>query len=669
MKKRCVYLLILSFFLTFCVPGQVAAAGNFSDINKHWGKDFIITLASAGYISGYSDGTFKPDKIVSQAEFITILISCMGITPTDTTTRYFNDTSNHWARGSINEAVKRGILIPSEYSNVLQPNSGLKRSQAAAMMVRALGKEENKGTIPFTDLANVQKSMYRGYINAAFDLKLLTGYPGGEFKPFEYITRAQMCKLILNFMEINGSSPALTPVTPVTPVTPIVPVTPVAPVSPIGSSFRYIAIGDELYEIAKTPVSIKVGFTGITVNSLSASQNTLYVNNSYSFALNTSLRDLDIVVHNKRYQVDKITVTGDKLVIFPAGQKFARLTIGSLTYDSDYLKTYINSANSENYLSDLLLLDQYTVQLNGKIYDLARDKVTIAAGNKYYDIKRIIFSSTDNTPQLIETESVIASALTISRISSIFVDNTTINMAGVREIDFIIDGKRYRLSEVTIDAAGSFTVSNKTYPCTDVLMVVDGNQYKINHLQIYKENFIFYCTPGSSNNWVMINDVYRDASEIKILKDNIVYDMEQVMVVSRNLLRIGGRQYDLDSSFKCRYNNKIYNIDRIDFNANLQAVVITTSESTGTWSNQPAKYVFYVNNTKYQEVTTGVTIYANRQWISFDKIVITDPAHFTYSGSTYNLIGAIISINNKDFEVTDTSWRSSQAFEIYMRQI
>ena len=168
----------------------------------------------------------------------------------------------------------------------------------------------------------------------------------------------------------------------------------------------------------------------------------------------------------------------------------------------------------------------------------------------------------------------------------------------------------------------------------------------------------------------MINDVYRDASEIKILRDNVVYDMDQVMVVSRNLLRIGGRQYNLDSSFKLRYNNKIYNIDRIDFNANLQAVVITTSEATGTWSNQPAKYVFYVNNAKYQEgATTGVTIYANRQWVSFDKIVITDPAHFTYSGSTYNLIGALISINNKDFEVTDTSWRSTQAFEIYMRQI
>lgn len=501
--------------------------------------------------------------------------------------------------------------------------------------------------------------MYRGYIKTAYDFNLLTGYPGGEFKPFEYVTRAQMCKLILNFMEVNGGAPTST-------------TTPTQnPVSPVSGSFSSIAVGDELYDLALTPVSIKIGFTSVKVNTLSTSQNSLYVNGSYSFALNTSLNDLDLIVHNKRYEVDKIMVNGNKLVVYPAGQKIANLAVGALKYDSDYIKVYMNSANSENYLSDLLLLDQYSVQLNGRIYHLGQDRVTIAAGSKYYDIQRVVLSPTDNSLQLLESEAVIANSLTISRISSIFVDNTTLNMSAVREIDFLIDGRRYRLSEVTIDAAGSFTVNNKNYTCADVIMLVDGSQYKINHLQMYKEKFIFYCTTTTTSNWVMINDVYRDASEVKILKDNIVYDMEQVMVVSRNLLRIGGRQYNLDSTFKCRYANKVYNIDRIDFNANLQAVVIDVSEATGTWSSQPVKYVFYVNNAKYQEgTTTGVTIYANRQWISFDKIVITDPAHFSYSGSNYNLIGALVSINGKDFEVTDTSWHgSTQILDLYMTQI
>lgn len=659
MNKKIVSILVLMSFLAFSFPGQGLAAGDFSDINKHWAGEFISTLSSAGYISGYPDGTFKPDKTVSQAEFITVLISCMGITPTDTQTSHFSDIKNHWARGSINEAVKQGILVPSEYSNVLQPDSGLKRSQAAAMLVRALGRQPDNGAISFTDKADVEKSMYRGYIKTAYDLNLLTGYPGGEFKPFEYVTRAQMCKLILNFMEVNGGAPTSAP-------------SPTSnPVNPISGSFSAIAVGDELYDLALTPVSIRVGFNDVKVNTLSSKQNSLYVNGSYSFALNASLDDLDLIVHNKRYEVDKIMVNGNKLVIYPAGQKIANLTVGSLKYDSDYIKVYINSANSENYLSDLLLLDQYRVQLNGKIYNLGQDRVTISAGSKYYDIQRAILSPTDNNLQLLETEAVVINSMTLGKISSIFVDNNTLNMATVRDIEFIIDGRRYRLSEVSIDAAGSFTVNSQSYQCSNVIMLVDGNQYKINHLQMYKEKFIFYCVTSTLSNWVMINDVYRDASEVKILKDNIVYDIEQVMVVSRNLIRIGGKQYNLDSSFKCRYGNKIYSIDRIDFNANLQAVIIDTSEATGAWSNQPMKYVFYVNNAKYQEgATAGVSIYANRQWISFDRIVITDPAHFSYSGSNYNLIGAIVRINGKDFEVTDTSWHgSTQLLDLYMTQM
>lgn len=158
MNKKTVSILVLMSFLAFTIPVQALAAGNFSDINKHWASEFITTLSSAGYISGYPDGTFKPDKTVSQAEFVTVLISCMGLSPTDTKTSYFNDTKNHWARGSINEAVKQGILVPSEYSNVLQPDSGLKRSQAAAMMVRALGQKPDNGPLSFTDKATVEKA-------------------------------------------------------------------------------------------------------------------------------------------------------------------------------------------------------------------------------------------------------------------------------------------------------------------------------------------------------------------------------------------------------------------------------------------------------------------------------------------------------------------------------
>jgi len=266
-------------------PGErVWLQASFSDINNHWAGEYISTLSSAGYISGYPDGTFKPDKTVSQAEFVTVLISCMGITPTDTTTGYFNDTKNHWARGSINEAVKQGILVPSEYSNVLQPDSGLKRSQAAAMMVRALGQQPDNGAISFTDKDAVEQSMYRGYIKTAYDFNLLTGYPGGEFKPFEFVTRAQMCKLILNFMEVNGGAPVSSP-------------QPVETNNPVNGRLTSIAIGDELYDFNSVPVYLKIDYNNVKISSITVTDDYITVNSPLPVFPGLQYYNPDIVIN------------------------------------------------------------------------------------------------------------------------------------------------------------------------------------------------------------------------------------------------------------------------------------------------------------------------------------------------------------------------------------
>lgn len=659
MKKSFVYLLMLSFFLTFCAPGQVMAAGDFPDISQHWGKDYISTLASAGYINGYPDGTFKPDKTVSQAEFISVLINCMGVTPTDTTTQYFNDTSKHWALGSINEAVKRGILIPSEYSNVLRPDSGLKRSQAAAMMVRALGKQENNGTIPFTDQTDVQKSMYRGYIKTAFDLNLLTGYPGGEFKPFEYITRAQMCKVILNFMEINAGAPVNSGQPPVDN-------------NLIGSSLTSVAVGDEVFNLNSTPVYFKTDFTNTRIYSISYNNDYITINSRYRFFLDSNINNPDIVVYNNRYGVDKFLVSGNKLVAYPSCRKVDSINNGTLKYQADFVKLYINATYTEKYLGDMEILDATTVKINDKTYELNKDKITIELGSDFYDITRIDFGSTETLVRTVPTDKVIIKSIDIRDIAAIFSDDKSLDLERIDRIEFIIDGEHYSLSNVIIDASGNFTVRQETFAPEDVDMIVDNNYYKIDYLRIYKDKFYFYCTSSESDYWVRLNKVYVDTDQIKILKDNTAYDIDQVLVVQRNVVRIKGKQYDIDSTFKCMYRDDVYDIDRIDYDTTLDCITITgTKTEDSYWANQPSKYVFFENDYKYQDgATDDVNIYADRKWLIFNQIMVTDPAHFTYNGKTYNMIGALVRIGKVDFEIIDTAWQGrNRVLNIYLEKI
>ncbi|MGI5912239.1 MAG: S-layer homology domain-containing protein [Syntrophomonadaceae bacterium] len=656
MKKAAIYILVLIFLQAFAFSGQPLLADDFPDISNHWAKDYISTLSLTGYVNGYPDKTFKPDKTVTQAEFLTVLILCMGASPSDTTTNYFNDTSNHWARGYINEAVKRGILIPAEYSNILQPDSGLKRSQLAAMVIRALNREPDYGALSFTDNALVEQSDYRGYIKVAYDLNLLAGYPGGEFKPFEYVTRAQMCKVLCDFMEVNGS----------------------APVDEddnsriVNSQIKTIAIGDELYPLTGGSLYFKVNLDNIRISSISTNGDYITVNSNYRFFLNSTQNNPDIVVNNNRYGISKMLINGDKLVIYPSYRKIESFSQGNYTYYSDYVKLYINTTYTQKYLSDMEIIDEYTVEIDDKTYDLSKDKVTIGLGEKFYDITKISLGMTETTLRTEITDPVIVYGIDINDISAIFANDKLLDLNKIKTIEFIVDGKRYGLANVTLDASGNFIINQDIFAPEEVDMIVDDTCYVIDLFKIYNGKYIFYCAQSEQSYWVRLNNLYIDADRLKILKDNVAYDIDQVLVVDRNIIRIKNKQYVIDSTFKCLYNNDVYDIDRIDYDTTLDCVVIIGDETTDSyWANQPSEYIFYNNNTWYQDgATEDTSIYADRQWLTFEQIMISDPAHFTYDGESYDLIGALIRIGTVDFEVVDTAWRGqSRELHLYMEEI
>ncbi|HOK49994.1 MAG TPA: S-layer homology domain-containing protein, partial [Sedimentibacter sp.] len=45
----------------------------FSDIDGHWAKEWIEKAVNSGFVTGYEDGTFKPDRTITRAEFSTML--------------------------------------------------------------------------------------------------------------------------------------------------------------------------------------------------------------------------------------------------------------------------------------------------------------------------------------------------------------------------------------------------------------------------------------------------------------------------------------------------------------------------------------------------------------------------------------------------------------------
>ncbi|NLW45120.1 MAG: S-layer homology domain-containing protein [Syntrophomonadaceae bacterium] len=626
--------LAIALFVLAPVAGVTAAA--FTDIKGHWAEPYINALVNEGYIKGYTDNTFRPDRTISRAEFVTIIMNIRGLKGSTSGTDSFSDIKNHWARDLINRAVSEGIVVKSEYSGTFKPDQALKRSEAAAMMVRALGQSPSSGTITFADKSDVQNSIYRDYIIAAYNLGLITGYNDGTFRPFNLVTRAQACTMLSNFSKKLDT----------------------APVSGSGILSR-IVVGGRTYDYLTTPVYFKIGFDEVRITNLRYTDNFLLVNNNaYIYSLKAGAGYPDLIVNNNRYVVKSFAISGSNLVVVPESMRLNRLVLGELRYNPEYVKLYVGRAYGDYYLYDMEIVDQYTVRVDGKEIDLRDNSVVIAPGNRYYIVERVILSENDTALELTETDPVIYNRLTMSDIEDIYVGNSRLNMSRISRIDFIIDNTRYYLNEVTIDASGNFSVDNKTYKPYEVTMIIDGEYYTIEDIRIYDQKFTFYCKLTDFDK-VRINSKYYDVNRVQIVRDGIRYDLDEVLVVKRNVVRIGGKQYTLDSSFKCRIDGQIHDIKQIDYDTNLNMVVIEVSESS-TGSEEPTSYLFYNKGLLLQtSLTNPVYIYTGGNWRDFDDVTVLSPTSYSYKGTSYNLIGARIRIAGVEYEVVDTNWQGS----------
>ncbi|MEK3714058.1 Ig-like domain-containing protein [Paenibacillus sp. FSL R7-0333] len=92
---------ILSRLIT---SAQTQAAG-FSDIAGHWAQAAVEQMSQAGIITGYEDGTFRPDQTLTRAEAVTIVNRALGIAPLTSAAQKWTDVpASYWAFGSIQAA-------------------------------------------------------------------------------------------------------------------------------------------------------------------------------------------------------------------------------------------------------------------------------------------------------------------------------------------------------------------------------------------------------------------------------------------------------------------------------------------------------------------------------------------------------------------------------------
>ncbi|MCC8169882.1 MAG: S-layer homology domain-containing protein [Oscillospiraceae bacterium] len=146
------------------------------------------------YISGYEDGTFKPDGNITRAEAATIISKIAGIDETAEYENVFEDVSkNAWYANYVN-FMAENEYISGYGGTVFKPENNITRAEFCVILCNYLGVEPIDGESKFTDVS--ESFWARGYINAMSDKGYVSGYTSGAFVPDGTITRAEAVTML-----------------------------------------------------------------------------------------------------------------------------------------------------------------------------------------------------------------------------------------------------------------------------------------------------------------------------------------------------------------------------------------------------------------------------------------------------------------------------------------
>ena len=110
----------------------------FSDVkSKHWAATFIAYGNALKYVTGYPDGTFKPNGVLTRAEGVTILARYAGLSEeANVTSAPFPDLKpDFWANKYIAPAKATGLLKYLD-GKEFNPSADFTRAEACEVLYR-----------------------------------------------------------------------------------------------------------------------------------------------------------------------------------------------------------------------------------------------------------------------------------------------------------------------------------------------------------------------------------------------------------------------------------------------------------------------------------------------------------------------------------------------------
>ena len=183
---------------------SLSELSKYSDIaDVLWAEEAILALTEKGILSGYGDGTFRPNNTITRAEFVKMLTLAFGFTDGTETLDFLDVEENDWYAPFVRIGVKNNI-INGVGNGRFAAQDHITRQDLVVMCKRALDAVDIKintaNNVAFADVDKVA-DYARDAVLAFYSEDIVSGDENGLFQPNQSATRAEASKIVFGLLQ------------------------------------------------------------------------------------------------------------------------------------------------------------------------------------------------------------------------------------------------------------------------------------------------------------------------------------------------------------------------------------------------------------------------------------------------------------------------------------
>lgn len=174
----------------------------FADTEHHWAKSTLARAYARGLVSGDGKGNYAPDQRMSRSEIARLIATGFDLPSADEEVTFADeDEIPDWAAEAVHKAVAAGVMTGFE-DNTFAPDREVSRAELVVMVVKALQLNVDESFEPeFADAADIPEDA-KPYVAVAAEKGIVNGVGNDMFAPSKPVTRAEAATIVLRALEL-----------------------------------------------------------------------------------------------------------------------------------------------------------------------------------------------------------------------------------------------------------------------------------------------------------------------------------------------------------------------------------------------------------------------------------------------------------------------------------